>query len=641
MAQGGAVNVAFGISDEQWQAGLKRLQQQTGKTIKTVDAQFKGFDKSVTRSLGNVGYQIQDVAVQAQLGTSAMVIFTQQGSQIASAFGPSGAIIGALIAVAGIIGTTLFNATEETNLEIDKLIEGTLKLTSAKKALYELRLAERLDEETQAYQNQLTKLQSLEAEQKRLLEERPRELAGVDKATRTVAKSYDYLSGTYTEITKSSEDFDKALDENNKKIIIATAALEDKSLAIDKTKEAQAALNGATNDAILDNEEIKDSVDEVIKSYTIQESLLGRTDRSQAKLNAQLRVGNLAYLLNKDAIDKAIDSYYDAIDAQEAKIRADKAEQESLKTLAKEREKYESDRAQLGMDATNLERQLIISQTEDRANQLRLQNAWEIEQLRQTTDIKLQNTEEYRRKEAAINAKYDEQIQEAQVNKAMESYEQQKAYYNAIGSLITSAGNQYANLSSSLAGATDEEAKQIKKAFLLEQAAAAASATLGYYGALSQIDATVPEIIAAYTLPGVPGSEAAGIAAGNVFKATQTAKASTALATSLSGIAAATLGGVAAFYTGADMISNDQLAYLHQGERIVQPNVNRDLTNYLNNQNGSSNGKSDININQPVNINGTGPSFEQDVLRILSKNPKQIAALVSRGEKYRPTQRGR
>jgi Prophage tail length tape measure protein len=42
---------------------------------------------------GAVGLQIQDVAVQAQAGTSAITILAQQGSQIAGIFGPGGALV--------------------------------------------------------------------------------------------------------------------------------------------------------------------------------------------------------------------------------------------------------------------------------------------------------------------------------------------------------------------------------------------------------------------------------------------------------------------------------------------------------------------------------------------------------------------
>jgi len=56
---------------------------------------------------GQVGYQIQDMAVQAQMGTNSMIILGQQGSQVASLFGPGGAMIGAVLAVVAALSTVL------------------------------------------------------------------------------------------------------------------------------------------------------------------------------------------------------------------------------------------------------------------------------------------------------------------------------------------------------------------------------------------------------------------------------------------------------------------------------------------------------------------------------------------------------
>lgn len=51
-----------------------------------------------------VGYQVQDLVVQIQSGTSAFVAIGQQGSQLAGAFGPGGAVIGAVIALSAAVG---------------------------------------------------------------------------------------------------------------------------------------------------------------------------------------------------------------------------------------------------------------------------------------------------------------------------------------------------------------------------------------------------------------------------------------------------------------------------------------------------------------------------------------------------------
>lgn len=55
----------------------------------------------------NLGWQLQDMAVQLQMGTSAFVVLSQQGSQFAAAFGPTGAIVGAMIAVGGALAGAL------------------------------------------------------------------------------------------------------------------------------------------------------------------------------------------------------------------------------------------------------------------------------------------------------------------------------------------------------------------------------------------------------------------------------------------------------------------------------------------------------------------------------------------------------
>lgn len=58
-------------------------------------------------SLQQLGYQIQDVAVMSQYGADKFVILGTQGSQIASLFGPGGAVFGAVLAIAAAIGGTL------------------------------------------------------------------------------------------------------------------------------------------------------------------------------------------------------------------------------------------------------------------------------------------------------------------------------------------------------------------------------------------------------------------------------------------------------------------------------------------------------------------------------------------------------
>lgn len=88
----------------------------TAKAVKEAGAQFQ-FMKG---GMSGVGFQLQDIAIQAQMGTSAFVILGQQGSQIASMFGPGGAMVGAFIAVgaalAGVLAPSLMESISSAEL---------------------------------------------------------------------------------------------------------------------------------------------------------------------------------------------------------------------------------------------------------------------------------------------------------------------------------------------------------------------------------------------------------------------------------------------------------------------------------------------------------------------------------------------
>lgn len=90
----------------------------------------KGGLRLMRGGLGQVGHQVQDIAVQLQMGQNALLVFGQQGSQIASLFGKNGALIGALLAVGAAIGTSvapaLFKSTSAFE-DFEKAAEETAK----------------------------------------------------------------------------------------------------------------------------------------------------------------------------------------------------------------------------------------------------------------------------------------------------------------------------------------------------------------------------------------------------------------------------------------------------------------------------------------------------------------------------------
>ncbi|WP_199756203.1 phage tail length tape measure family protein [Candidatus Pantoea deserta] len=75
------------------------------------------------QQMQQAGYQVQDFIVQVQGGQSALVAFSQQGSQLAGAFGPSGAVVGAVIALSTVVAGTLIASLNGGKNAMDSLAD--------------------------------------------------------------------------------------------------------------------------------------------------------------------------------------------------------------------------------------------------------------------------------------------------------------------------------------------------------------------------------------------------------------------------------------------------------------------------------------------------------------------------------------
>lgn len=91
---------------------LQTLDKRVGGSGAAMMGSLQKGSGAVTRNMGMLSMQLQDIAVQLQQGTRASLVLAQQGSQILGAFGTSGAIAGGLIAVGG-----LFYTMQEKGLE--------------------------------------------------------------------------------------------------------------------------------------------------------------------------------------------------------------------------------------------------------------------------------------------------------------------------------------------------------------------------------------------------------------------------------------------------------------------------------------------------------------------------------------------
>jgi hypothetical protein len=80
-----------------------------------------GSNKGWKASMQQAGYQVQDFIVQVQGGQSALVAFAQQGSQLAGAFGPGGAVVGAIIALGSVLAGVLITSLNGGKNAMDAL----------------------------------------------------------------------------------------------------------------------------------------------------------------------------------------------------------------------------------------------------------------------------------------------------------------------------------------------------------------------------------------------------------------------------------------------------------------------------------------------------------------------------------------
>ena len=114
------------------EVATNKFVQNTTKSLGQAEAATKKFNgqvtatakgvKSASPNMSNFSYQLQDIAVQAQMGVNPLIIMTQQLPQLAVGMGGAAAAIGAAIAVVGVLATSLIDTTSSMD-KMEKAIE--------------------------------------------------------------------------------------------------------------------------------------------------------------------------------------------------------------------------------------------------------------------------------------------------------------------------------------------------------------------------------------------------------------------------------------------------------------------------------------------------------------------------------------
>lgn len=247
-------------------ASAIRNSQKLDNQLKKNTDSMRGFTRQGRAQMGQLGHQMQDVAVQLQMGMNPMMILGQQGSQIAAIFGSGGAVVGAFIAVAAVIGSvfvpSLFDAKREAGEFHDDIIKaagGVDKLTEAQRRLAELDLKLRIQEQQRAVE---------QAQQS--IEDFRNKIENLEKAQSGSGRSANGASLAIKRLGGGTTELEQAL------------ALAEAQLAA--TKEQMKELTGESRDA----KEAQKKLIEAFKEYEAMEKARQRLlEISQRKAQAE------------------------------------------------------------------------------------------------------------------------------------------------------------------------------------------------------------------------------------------------------------------------------------------------------------------------------------------------------------------
>lgn len=287
--------------------GAAKKFEGAGKKTKTFGEGVDAAGASMRNARGiaqNFGWQIQDVAVQLQAGTSAAVVFSQQGSQLVSAFNPlAGAFIAVAGAAAGALLPSLFAAGEsadDTRSAVLELIGSLDTLTEKQKSIVESARAVEIERQTKAIKEQSSAIED--------------QIEKIGRLSRVGGRGMG---------ADRSDDIKTATEER----ISLQRQLVELELELQK-------LQGNDNTSEVNAKKLK-SIEDLISGLERQKNMLTLSDEQMASY--------IASSVKAEGADKAkIETLYGEIKAQEARIAADKKAQQ----LADEATRKEEQRAQ-------------------------------------------------------------------------------------------------------------------------------------------------------------------------------------------------------------------------------------------------------------------------------------------------------
>lgn len=283
---------------------------------------LRGPTSALTTTTGQLSVQLQDVAVQAQQGTDYLRIFAQQGPQIASVFGPSGAVFGAVIAftalLAGPFIASLFDAEDSLENLIKKANDLGVGLKDAAPLLY----AKHIDQMRE----------NIEESQEK-----------IDGFNRRIEEQREFLRRTVEQTDNSSESLKRYRDISllvNDKINDLTRSVERENLVLLANRKALEDLTRQRSDEEKFLAKRADTQGSFIYGLIQETNQLGMSTYEQTLYKAELLGINDATMITVELLAQKIQKHEDEVKAQR---EATKALNERLAAMAEFRRMVEAE----------------------------------------------------------------------------------------------------------------------------------------------------------------------------------------------------------------------------------------------------------------------------------------------------------
>lgn len=384
--------------DKKTQESLDKLKKKFDDVGGGTDKFGKGTDqasgkvKRFNGIVGQAGFQVQDLAVQLQSGTSAFVAFGQQGSQLAGAFGPGGAVIGAIIAVGAALGGVLVGSLTSAASNVEELSEKILQLNEDMKTLTK------------------SQREFLAAEERKNIAETRKEYDKlIEKAGELRQKLEDAQAGELkiggrkvTSAVRIEEEVKKIQED----LLALDSAVDLSFQEIEAGEKRIAEILGKTSEDVEDStKKNQDAVEALIASLKMQNDTFGESESFIANYVAQLKGATDEQLKEIDALAKSIEKKKLDAEAQE-KLNKQLEKSNQLRQRWVEIE-AENERAR-ARQAEGLINQLLTTEEmaskirEERLDALKAFNAKELEELGGHAEAKRRIEEDYQKAVSTI-----------------------------------------------------------------------------------------------------------------------------------------------------------------------------------------------------------------------------------------------